>query len=97
MRKSGCNKRKLHERAKLRNGDISLFQRFLKMGVSTADCIRQTAKSIPELLSHKKEHGYELQIIRQQRASGLRSISRHDDLRRGVGMGITEGRSAESL
>src|SRR4030088_408437 len=54
MRQSGCNKRKLHERAKLRNGDISLFQRFLKMGVSTAACIWQTAKSIPELLSHER-------------------------------------------
>jgi hypothetical protein len=27
--------------ARLRNGEISLFQRFLKMGASTADCIRQ--------------------------------------------------------
>src|ERR1700676_3688965 len=49
MRKSGCNKRKLRERARPRNGDISLFQRFLKMGASTADCIRQRAESIPEL------------------------------------------------
>src|ERR1700681_3501483 len=49
MRKSACNKRRLHERAKPRNGDISLFQRFLKMGASTADCIRQRAESIPEL------------------------------------------------
>src|SRR5438128_8205227 len=49
MRKSACNKRKLHERAKRRNGDISLFQRFLKTGASTADCIWQRAESIPEL------------------------------------------------
>src|ERR1700682_3269980 len=49
MRKSGCNKRKLHERAKPRNGDISLFQRFLTMGVSTADCMWQIAEFIPEL------------------------------------------------
>src|ERR1700682_233944 len=49
MRKSGCNKRKLRERAKPRNGDISLFQRFLKMGASTAACIRQRAEKIPEL------------------------------------------------
>jgi hypothetical protein len=34
-------------RARPRNGDISLFQRFLKMGASTADCIWQIAESIP--------------------------------------------------
>src|SRR5712664_3577647 len=49
MRKSGCNKRKLRARARPRNGDISLFQRFLKMGASTADCLWQIAESIPEL------------------------------------------------
>src|SRR5712664_586173 len=49
MRKSGCNKRKLRARARPRNGDISLFQRFLKMGASAADCIWPTAESIPEL------------------------------------------------
>jgi hypothetical protein len=31
-----------------RNGDISLFQRFLEMGASTADCISQIAESIPK-------------------------------------------------
>src|SRR5580704_18093803 len=54
MRKSGCNKRNLPERAKPRNGDISLFQRFLKMGVSTADCMWQIAESIPELLNPER-------------------------------------------
>src|ERR1700730_11118070 len=51
MRKSGCNKRRLRVRAKPRNGDILLFQRFLKKGASTADCRWQRAGSIPELLS----------------------------------------------
>jgi NAD(P)-dependent dehydrogenase (short-subunit alcohol dehydrogenase family) len=41
-----CIKRKLRVRAKQRNGDISLFQRFLQMGASTADCTRQRADSI---------------------------------------------------
>src|ERR1700730_4623107 len=49
MPKSACNKRKLRVRAKPRNGGISLFQRFLKMGVSTADCMWQIAELIPEL------------------------------------------------
>src|SRR5713226_294836 len=49
MRKSGCNERKLRVRARPRNGDISLFQRFLKMGVSTADCMWQIVELIPEL------------------------------------------------
>src|SRR6202790_5239080 len=52
MRKSACNKRKLRERARPKNGDISLFQRFLKMGASTADCIWQIAESIPEEQVH---------------------------------------------
>src|ERR1700724_3241138 len=54
MRKSGCNKRRPSERARPRNFDISLFQRFLKMGASTADCIRQVAESIPELLNPER-------------------------------------------
>jgi len=41
-------------RVKPRNGGISLFQRFLKMGASTADCIWQRAESIPELLNHER-------------------------------------------
>src|SRR6202171_6032171 len=60
MRKSGCNKRKLRERAKPRNGDISLFQRFLKMGASTAACIRQRAESIPELHERSAIRKYRL-------------------------------------
>src|SRR3984893_18964861 len=54
MRKSVCNMLKLRARGRPRNGDISLFQRFLKMGASTADCISQRAKSIPELLNHEE-------------------------------------------
>src|ERR1700681_4380777 len=54
MRKSGCDKPKLRERARPRNGGISLFQRFLKMGASTADCTWQRAESIPELLNPER-------------------------------------------
>src|SRR5258706_11981620 len=54
MRKSVCNKRKLRGRARPRNGGISLFQRFLKMGASTVDCIWQRVESIPELLKHER-------------------------------------------
>src|ERR1700732_336782 len=54
MRKSGCNKRKTRARARPRNGGISLFQRFLKIGASTADCIRQREESIPELLNPER-------------------------------------------
>src|SRR6266849_9609450 len=50
MRKSGCNRRKPRVRAKPRNGAISRFQRFLKMGASTADCIWQIVESIRELI-----------------------------------------------
>src|ERR1700687_4529641 len=46
MRKSGCSRQKLRARAKPKNGGISLFQRFLKTGASTADCIWQIAESI---------------------------------------------------
>src|ERR1700731_4178118 len=48
MRKSGCSKQKLRERARPRNFDILLFQRFLKTGASTADCIWQIAEPIPD-------------------------------------------------
>src|SRR5882762_5253207 len=54
MRNSACNKRKLRERARPKNGDISPFRRFLKMGTSTADCIWQRAESIPELLNPER-------------------------------------------
>src|ERR1700674_5698091 len=67
MRKNVCNKRKLSVRARPRNGGISLFQRFLKMGASTADCIRQTAESIPEL--HER---YTIMKYRLLGNSGLR-------------------------
>src|ERR1700731_3390258 len=96
MRKIGCDKRKLRARARPRNGAMSPCQRFLK--------IRRIPELIPEFLNpsiavtqQMKGHDYEIQIIRQQRAAGLRSISRHDDLRRRVGMGIAESGSAENL
>src|SRR5258705_8534106 len=54
MRKSVCNKRKLRGRARRSNGAISLFERFLKMGASTAECIWQRTESIPELLNPKR-------------------------------------------
>src|SRR5882724_4053239 len=50
MQKSACNKRRLRERARPRNGGISRFQQCLKMGASIADCIWQRAESIPEVL-----------------------------------------------
>src|SRR6266403_457130 len=69
MRKSGCNKRKLCVRARLRNGDISLFQRSLKMGASTADRIRQRAESIPELLNPERNTIMKYRLLGK---SGLR-------------------------
>src|SRR6202166_1041444 len=51
MRKSGCSKQKSRAQWKLKNGDISLSQRCLKMGASIADCIWQRAEPIPELLN----------------------------------------------
>src|SRR5882672_9189099 len=69
MRKSVCNKRKLRGRARPRNGDISLFQRFLKMGASTADCIWQRAESIPELLNPERSTIMKYRLLGK---SGLR-------------------------
>src|SRR6202171_4150235 len=69
MRKSGCNKRKPRERVRPRNFDISLFQRFMKMGASTADCIRQVAESIPELLNPKRSTIMKYRLLGK---SGLR-------------------------
>src|SRR5882724_2729983 len=60
MRKSGCSKQKLRARARLRNGEISLSQRFLKMGASTADCIWLRAESIPELQERRTNMKYRL-------------------------------------
>src|ERR1700723_3462460 len=51
MRKSGCSKQKPRAQWKPKNGDISRFQRCLKMGASTADCTWQRAEPIPELLN----------------------------------------------
>src|SRR5712692_3804113 len=69
MRKSVCNKRKLRGRARPRNGDISLFQRFLKMSASTADCIWQRAESIPELLNPERSTIMKYRLLGK---SGLR-------------------------
>src|ERR1700730_6309397 len=69
MRKSVCNKRKLRGRARPNNGDISLFQRFLKMGASTADCIWQRAESIPELLNPERSTIMKYRLLGK---SGLR-------------------------
>src|SRR6202166_3257754 len=69
MRKSACNKRKLRVRARPRNGDISPFQLFLKMGGSTADCIWQRAEPIPELLDPERNTNMKYRLLGK---SGLR-------------------------
>src|SRR6266404_9789338 len=69
MRKIACNKRKLPERAKPRNGGILQFQRFLKMGASTADCIWQRAESIPEWLNPERNTIVKYRLLGK---SGLR-------------------------
>src|SRR6266404_5920083 len=69
MRKSGCNKRKPRERVSPRNFDISLFQRFMKMAASTADCIRQVAESIPESLNPERSTIMKYRLLGK---SGLR-------------------------
>src|SRR6202521_501410 len=69
MRKAAYNKRKLRGRARPRNGGISLFQRFLKMGASTADCIWQRAESIPELLNSERSTIIKYKLLGK---SGLR-------------------------
>src|ERR1700730_7579215 len=69
MRKSECNKRKPHVRERPRNFDISLLQRFLKMGASTANCIRQVAESIPELLNPERNTIMKYRLLGK---SGLR-------------------------
>src|SRR5947209_12195805 len=60
MRKSGCSKQKLRARVKPKNGGISLFQRFLKTGASTADCIWQGAESTPEWHARRTNMKYRL-------------------------------------
>src|ERR1700675_3461832 len=60
MRKNACNKRKLRVRVRPRNGGSSLFQRFSRMGASTADCIRQRTESIPELHERSADMKYRL-------------------------------------
>src|SRR6202043_3269859 len=67
MPKSGYSMQKLLARARPRNGDISLFQRFLKMGASTAGCIWQRAESIPEL--HERSANMKYRLLGK---SGLR-------------------------
>src|SRR6266403_2288656 len=60
MRNSECNERKPPAQWRPRNGDISLSQRFLKMGASIADCISQIAESIPELYETSTNMKYRL-------------------------------------
>src|SRR5467141_4012523 len=67
MPKSGYSMQKLLARARPRNGGISLFQRFLKMGASAADCIWPTAESIPEL--HERSANMKYRLLGK---SGLR-------------------------
>src|ERR1700704_2030939 len=69
MLKSGCSRQKLRVRARPRNGDISMFQRFLKMGNSTADCIWQRAESIRELLNDERSTNMKYRLLGK---SGLR-------------------------
>src|SRR3979490_63007 len=69
MRKSACNKPKLRARARPKNGGILQFQRFLKMGASTADCIWQRAESIPELLNPERSTIMKYRLLGK---SGLR-------------------------
>src|SRR5260370_32776640 len=54
MGKAEWNGRKVRGPPRPTNGDILPFQRFLKMGVSTVDCIWQRVESIPEFLSHER-------------------------------------------
>src|SRR3981081_159203 len=67
MRKSGGSKQKPLAPPRPTSGDISRSQRFLKMGVSTADCIWRRAKSIPEL--HEKSMNMKYRLLGK---SGLR-------------------------
>src|ERR1700683_3553308 len=69
MRKSGCSKQKPRAQWKLKNGDISLSQRCLKMGASTADCIWRRAEPIPELLNPGRSTNLEYRLLGK---SGLR-------------------------
>src|ERR1700688_4698392 len=48
MRESECSRPRPRVLPRQRNGEISPFQRYLKMGASTADCIQQLAESIPD-------------------------------------------------
>src|ERR1700692_3362951 len=69
MRKSGYSKQKSCAQWKLKNGDISLSQRCLKMGASTADCIWQKAGPIPELLNPERNTIIKYRLLGK---SGLR-------------------------
>src|ERR1700680_613740 len=69
MRNSVCNKRRLRGRARPRNGDVSLFQRCLKMGALTADCIWQRAESNPEFLNPERNTIMKYRLLGK---SGLR-------------------------
>src|ERR1700737_1770360 len=69
MRNGECNNRKPRVRARRRNGAISPFQRFLKMGASTPDCIWRIAESIPELLNPERNTIMKYRLLGK---SGLR-------------------------
>src|SRR5277367_1517003 len=69
MRKNGCSKQKPRALPRPTSGDILLFQRSLKMGVSTADCIWQRAESIPELLDPERNTIMKYRLLGK---SGLR-------------------------
>src|SRR6266403_4401366 len=69
MRNSECNEPKPPAQWRLRNGDISLSQQFLKMGASTTDCISQRAESIPEFLNHERSTIMKYRLLGK---SGLR-------------------------
>src|ERR1700677_4209765 len=67
MQKSECNRQRPRVQARPRNGEISLFQRFLKMGASTADCMWQIAEAIPELLNHETSTVMKYRLLSKSR------------------------------
>src|ERR1700693_258801 len=69
MRKSACNKQKPRAPARPKNGDTSPFQQFLKMGNSTANCMRPRAEAIPEFLTPERSTMMKYRLLGK---SGLR-------------------------
>src|ERR1700729_3550259 len=76
MRKSECNRQRPRVQARPRNGEISLFQRCLKMDASTADCIWQIAASIPEVgaIVKGKRNEWRASCARTCRIASLRRL-----------------------